>query len=91
MLPSTVLEMWKSGLGECELWKMVLKELCVALLGKPRRWRRPMPAFEEYKECFNRIGPFKMAVVNAMTDRIRIGSRIELFESRKRADFYDMK
>ena len=44
--------------------------------------KKPLPTFAEYEECFKKIGPFRMAVGNAMTDRILMGWRDRKREER---------
>ena len=62
--PSIVLAVWEEGGTECELWKEVLAEMCVAFSTKPRA------VFAEYDECFEGIGAFRSAVGEAMCDAI---------------------
>ena len=78
ILPSTIMEVWEyeyeyesdnDGGEESELWKLLLRELCLAFSSKP------LPVFEDYMVCFRTIGPFLEKVGNAMVDRIEaVGS-----------------
>lgn len=69
ILPSIVMEVWQyesdnNEEEESELWKSLLRELCLAFSSKP------LPVFEEYQVCFRTIGPFLEKVGGAMVDRI---------------------
>ena len=60
---STVLAVWEEGGVECELWEEVLKEMCVAFASN-------MAVFAGYDECFEKIGEFRRAVGEAMSEAI---------------------
>ena len=65
--PRTVMEVWEYDGEEYVLWKLLLEELCVAFSNKPR------PVYAEYEQCLEAIPPLRLAVANAIADRILFG------------------
>ncbi|MCJ1458931.1 hypothetical protein MMC28_009307 [Mycoblastus sanguinarius] len=86
---SIVLETYRRmnehGKEYCELWEVVLTELCTAFSGKPKLH------FAHYAECFQKIPGLNEVVLDALHDRIHAGDSEDVIEATHAGNPDDVK